>query len=276
MSIKKTFQNAVSYVVLAIFLVYWLFPIGMAFMNSFKTNTEIFTNILAWPSSFSFENYIRTFERMNYMRSLSNTLMIVALGVSLIVICSSIAGWKLARTKTKCSNAIFGLFVFSLLIHFSSIMIPLYRVLLNMNLLNTLYGLSFVYVGFGVRMGIFLYHGFTKGISSEVEESAAIDGCSALQTFVYIVFPLLKPITITICITNTLWIWNDFLLPLIVLSDNRRHTLLLSTSGLFGQYSNDWSAILSALILAAIPAIILYVFFQKNILDGISDGAMKG
>jgi raffinose/stachyose/melibiose transport system permease protein len=125
-------------------------------------------------------------------------------------------------------------------------------------------------------MAIFLYHGFVKSIPEEIEESAVMDGCNSIQTFIYIVFPLLKPITMTICITNVLWIWNDFLLPLIAISDNKKYTLLLSTNTLFGQYSSDWTAILSALILAAIPVIIFYAFFQKSILKGIADGAMKG
>ena len=110
----------------------------------------------------------------------------------------------------------------------------------------------------------------------DLEESAAIDGCSNLQIFFHIVFPQLKPITATICITNVLWVWNDFLLPLIVISDNKKYTLLLSTNTLFGQYSSDWTAILSALILAAIPVVIFYALFQKQILKGISDGAVKG
>lgn len=155
-------------------------------------------------------------------------------------------------------------------------MIPLYRVTLMLKIKNSLLGLSLVYAGLGVSMAIFLYHGFVKGIPVELEEAASIDGCSSLQTFFIIILPLLKPITATVCITNVLWIWNDFLLPLIVISDNKKYTLLLSTNTLFGQYSSDWTAILSALILAALPVIIFYAFFQKQILKGISDGAVKG
>lgn len=125
-------------------------------------------------------------------------------------------------------------------------------------------------------MAIFLYHGFVKSIPVELEEAAAIDGCGPLRTFFRVVFPLLMPITATIAITNVLWVWNDFLLPLIVLSDQKKYTLLLSTNTLFGQYSRDWTAILSALILAALPVIVFYAFFQKKILQGISDGAIKG
>lgn len=163
-----------------------------------------------------------------------------------------------------------------MLIPFSSIMIPLYKVVLALKIKNSLLGLSFVYAGLGVSMAIFLYHGFVKGIPQELEEAAAIDGGSRMKIFFLIILPLLKPITATICITNVLWVWNDFLLPLIVISDNKKYSLLLSTNTLFGQYSSDWTAILSALILAAIPVIIFYALFQKQILKGIADGAVKG
>lgn len=155
-------------------------------------------------------------------------------------------------------------------------MIPLYKVVLALKIKNSLLGLSFVYAGLGVSMAIFLYHGFVKGIPQELEEAAAIDGGSRMKIFFLIILPLLKPITATICITNVLWVWNDFLLPLIVISDNKKYSLLLSTNTLFGQYSSDWTAILSALILAAIPVIIFYALFQKQILKGIADGAVKG
>ena len=151
-----------------------------------------------------------------------------------------------------------------------------YRVTLALNIKNSLVGLSFVYAGLGVSMAVFLYHGFVKSIPMEMEEAAAIDGCGSLQTFFRIVLPMLKPITATICITNVLWVWNDFLLPLIIISDNKEYTLLLSTNTLFGQYSSDWTAILSALILAALPVIVFYAIFQKQILKGIADGAVKG
>ena len=155
-------------------------------------------------------------------------------------------------------------------------MIPLYKVVLALKIKNSLLGLSFVYAGMGVSMAVFLYHGFVKGIPMELEEAAAMDGSGRIQTFFKIVLPMLKPITATITITNVLWVWNDFLLPLIVVSNNKKYTLLLSTNTLFGQYSSDWTAILSALILAAVPVIIFYAVFQKQILKGITDGAVKG
>lgn len=273
---KRSILSAGVYLFLIVSALFTLSPLILALMNSFKTNGEILTNVLSLPKSISGENYVRSFDKMHYLQSLVNTVILAGGSVSLIVLFSALAGWKLCRTKTKLSGFLLSLFVFSMLIPFSSIMIPLYKVVMVFNIKNSLIGLCFVYAGLGVSMAIFLYHGFVKGIPKELEEAAAIDGCSPLQTFFRIVFPMLKPVTATICITNVLWIWNDFLLPLIVISDNKKYTLLLSTNTLFGQYSSDWSAILSALVIAALPVIVFYALLQKQILKGITDGAMKG
>lgn len=273
---KRSILSAGVYLFLIVSALFTLSPLILALMNSFKTNGEILTNVLSLPKSISGENYVRSFEKMHYLQSLVNTVILAGGSVSLIVLFSALAGWKLCRTKTKLSGFLLSLFVFSMLIPFSSIMIPLYKVVMALKIKNSLIGLCFVYAGLGVSMAIFLYHGFVKGIPKELEEAAAIDGCSPLQTFFRIVFPMLKPVTATICITNVLWIWNDFLLPLIVVSDNKKYTLLLSTNTLFGQYSSDWSAILSALVIAALPVIVFYALLQKQILKGITDGAMKG
>ena len=273
---RRKLGGALVHLLLIIGALFWLAPLLLALMNSFKTNGELLTNVLSLPQSLSFENYARTLDKMHYFRSLGNTVLLSGVSVTLIILFSSLAGWKLCRTKTRLSKFIFGLFVFSMLIPFSSIMIPIYRVILALKLKNSLLGLSLVYAGLGVSMAVFLYHGFVKGIPQELEEAAEMDGCGQLQVFRYMVFPLLKPITATVCITNVLWVWNDFLLPLLVISDNKTYTLLLSTNTLFGQYSSDWTAILSALIIAALPVIVFYAFFQKQILRGISEGALKG
>ena len=273
---KRLISDILVYSLLTAAACFTLFPLLMALMNSFKTNRELLTNVMSWPTGFSLDNYVRTFEKMHYGRSFWNTVLLAALSVTMMILFSALAGWKLCLTKTRLSRFLLKLFVFSMLIPFSSIMIPLYRVTLALNIKNSLVGLSFVYAGLGVSMAIFLYHGFVKSIPMEMEEAAAIDGCGSLQTFFRIVLPMLKPITATICITNVLWVWNDFLLPLIIISDNKKYTLLLSTNTLFGQYSSDWTAILSALILAALPVIVFYAIFQKQILKGIADGAVKG
>ena len=263
-------------ILLGICALYTVFPLGLALMNSFKDNGQLLSNVLSFPTSLNFDNYQRSLEKMSYFRGLGNTIFLAGLSVFFMVLFASLAGWKLCRTKTKLSGFIFGMFVFSMLIPFSSVMIPLYKVVLGLGIKNSLVGLSLIYAGMGESMAIFIYHGFVKSIPVEMEEAAKIDGCSDLQLFFRIVLPMLKPTTATICITNILWVWNDFLLPLIVLSDSKKYTLLISTNTLFGQYSSDWAAILSALILAALPAVILYIAFQKQIIGGITDGAVKG
>ena len=273
---KRNVLSAGVYVFLILCALFTLAPLVLAIVNSFKSNGEILTNVISLPKQITFENYVRSFGKMHYLQSLGNTVFLAGGSVALIVLFSALAGWKLCRTKTRFSKFLLSLFIFSMLIPFSSIMIPLYKVVLALDIKNSLFGLCFVYAGLGVSMAIFLYHGFVKGIPKELEEAAAIDGCSPLQTFFRIVFPMLKPVTATICITNVLWIWNDFLLPLIILSDNKKYTLLLSTNTLFGQYSSDWSAILSALVIAALPVIVFYAMLQKQILKGITDGALKG
>ncbi len=273
---RRLFVSWLVYTALTLLALLTLFPIAMALMNSFKTNGQLLTDVMALPQNLNFDNYARTWNKMHYLRSFGNNVFLATVSVSLIVLFSALAGWRLCRTKTRLSGFLFSLFVFSMLIPFSAIMIPLYRVVLVLKIKNSLLGLGFVYAGMGVSMAIFLYHGFVKGIPFELEEAAAIDGCSMRQTFFSIVIPMLTPVTATIVITNTLWIWNDFLLPLVVISKSERYTLLLSTNTLFGQYNSDWTAILSALILAAVPVIIFYAVFQKRILEGIAEGAVKG
>lgn len=205
-----------------------------------------------------------------------NSAIVSFLGIGGIVFCASLAGYKLSRTSGRLSNLIFFLFVASMLVPFHSIMIPLTRVAKGMGVQGSTYGLALIYIGLGVNMAIFLYHGFVKSIPRELEESAQIDGCNEFQTFFQIIFPLLLPITVTIAILDFLWIWNDFLLPLLMLTDVNRYTLILSTNMLFGEYNKEWPLILSSLVLTAIPVILIYAFFQKFIMEGIAEGAVKG
>ncbi len=251
-------------------------PIVLSLLNSFKTNQELIANVIALPEKYLFSNYVETFIRMEYIKKLLNTIYLATLSVTGIILVSSLGGWILCRTKTKTSKIILSLFVFSMLIPFNAIMIPLYRISIVLNLIDTLTGLAIIYIGLGSGMAIFMYHAFVKSIPYELEEAAYIDGCSKLKVFIYIVFPLLKPISSTVAIMNVLWIWNDFLLPLMHLQSSEKYTLLLSTNSLFGKYTNDWSAILSSLILAVIPVILFYIILQKYILKGIVDGAVKG
>jgi len=273
---KMTGWNLLVLLMLILYSIFSLSPILLAILNSGKTQGEILTNILAFPQNFKFENYLIAFEKINFLRSFLNTMVVVIVGCTGIVLLSAIAGYKLARVKSKLSGFYYSLFVLSMLIPFHSIMITLVKIANVTDLQGKTLGLGIIYIGLGVPMAIFLYTGFIKSIPPELDEAARIDGCGDLRLFFKIIFPQLKPITATIIITNALWMWNDFLLPLLILPNSKTYTILLSTNMLFGQYgNNDWPAILSVLIMAMLPAIVFYLILQKNILKGISEGALK-
>lgn len=252
-----------------------LFPIYMAVLNSVKTQGEMLTGILSWPGSLQLGNYADAFRKTNYLRSLWNTSVVVTAGLAGIVLFSSMAGYKLSRTPGKVSALLFGLFVMSTLIPFHSIMITLVKISKELHLQGSTLGLGLIYIGLGVAVAVFLYHGFVKSIPRELDEAAVMDGCGEFRLYAVVILPLLLPITATIAILNTLWMWNDFLLPLLMLTDYKSYTLLLSTNMLFGEYNNDWSAILASLVLAMLPVIVLYLLLQKYILHGIAEGAIK-
>ena len=273
---KRLWSDIVIYSLLTIAALYTLFPLLMALMNSFKSNRELLTNVMSWPTEWNLDNYIRTYEKMHYGRSFVNTAILAGLSVSLIILFSALAGWKLCRTKTGLSRFLLKLFIFSMLIPFSSIMIPLYKVTLALGIKNSLLGLSFVYAGLGVSMAIFLYHGFVKSIPTEMEEAAAIDGCGSVQTFFRIVLPMLKPITATITITNVLWVWNDFLLPSLLVNRTGMRTLPLKTFLFVSQFVKRWDLATAGLVLGMVPILVFYLFCQKYIIKGVTEGALKG
>lgn len=275
MSIRKISSLSVA-IVLSVAAAITFFPIYMVIVNSFKTQGQMFESFMALPTSLHFENYSQAFHQINLLKSSMNSIIISVIGIGGIVLCASLAGYKLSRTSGRLSGMIFFMFIASMLVPFHSIMIPLTRMAKALSVQGSTYGLAVIYIGLGVNMAIFLYHGFVKSIPKELEESAQIDGCNEFQTFFRIIFPLLLPITVTIAILDFLWIWNDFLLPMLMLTDANRYTLILSTNTLFGEYNKEWSLILAALVLTAIPVIIIYAFFQRFIMEGITEGAVKG
>ena len=275
-SVKKVVVTTLSYIALLTLSVIFLFPIIMGVVNSLKTEAEMFTNILAWPSPARWENYAYVIKDVSIFKHFKNNIIITVVGVAGIIFCSSLAGYKLSRTPGKLSNAIFLMMWMSMLIPFHSIMFSLIRVSQGLRIKDLLIGLPLVYIGLGVNFAIFLYHGFVKNVPREIEEAAMIDGCNMLQGFWWVVFPLLLPITITITILDVLWIWNDFLLPLVMISKYENYTLILVASTFFSTYVTDWSHILPILTLTSLPMIVFYLIFQKYIVKGIADGAVKG
>ncbi|GKU84484.1 carbohydrate ABC transporter permease [Niallia sp. NCCP-28] len=253
----------------------FLVPFYYVISNSLKPFSEILTSTSALPKVLQFENYINAFEKLNFFKVFSNSLIItVASNIVLVVFCS-MAAYMLVRTKKKISNIIFMTFVAAMIIPFQSIMIPLIKTAGSLNLLNSIWGIVIMYLGFGSGMTIFLYHGFIKGIPVELEEAAIIDGCSRFGVFWRIVFPLLKPITVTTVILNSLWIWNDFLLPSLVLQNPELRTIPLATFFFFGQYTKQWDLALAALMIGIIPLLIFFFAMQKHIIKGITSGSIK-
>lgn len=261
-----------------------LSPLFIVVVNSFKSREQIFNNPFAIQSDTSvplFHYYSEAAEQMNFASALTNSLVITVISVVLICLISSMAAWVLVRTKTKLSTFIFTLFIMAMLIPFQTIMIPLKRWMDVLHIggvfhmLDSRYGLIIMYIGFGLPLSVFLFHGFIKNIPVELEEAAKIDGYSNPQIFFKVVAPLLKPIYFTVAILNTLWIWNDYLLPSIVIQSSDLRTIPLSTFYFFGEFTIVWNEALAGLVLTIIPVIIFFIFAQKYIIQGVTNGAVK-
>lgn len=278
MKFEETKFSKASKTILGLCLaVVYLIPIVMLLLASFKTQKNVLKDILGWPNPFITTNYPKVIDKMGYGRALWNSFYITVVSTLIICIFSSMAAWVLVRYKTRASKIIFMMFSLSMLIPFQCVMIPLMSVMgeRGLNIMNP-GGLIFAYLGFGSAMSIMLYHGFIKGIPVELEESAAIDGCGMFQTFWKIVFPLLTPITTTVGILNIMWIWNDYLLPSLVIGGGEKwRTLPLKTFSFFGAFSSRWDYASAALILSMIPIVIFYMIAQKWIIKGVVDGAIK-
>lgn len=262
----------------------FLSPLYIVFTNSFKTQKGIFLNVVSLPFGkyFNPSNYKEAFIQLDFIHSFLNSLFITVVSTVIIIIFASMAAWMLVRTKSKFSTFLFFLFAGAMLIPFQSVMLPLIRLMGMLgravgkpNLFLSPFGLIFMYLGFGSSLSIILYHGFIKNIPMELEEAATIDGCNKFQIFWYIIFPLLKPITVTVSILNAMWIWNDFLLPQLVINKPEWHTIPLKMFYFFGQYSKKWHLALAGLVIAMIPIIVFYFFAQKFIVKGVTEGSIK-
>ncbi|MDR2143893.1 MAG: carbohydrate ABC transporter permease [Treponema sp.] len=275
--LKKRIFTIAVYVLLALIAVYTLAPLWFLFVNSFKGQAEIVDDPMGLPAKFDFQYIFNAIEKINFFRALGITVLITVFGVALIVLVSSMAAWLMVRTKSKMSSFLFMAFVAAMLIPFQAIMYPLIQFFNDIGLKNP-GGLVIMYGGFGLSMSVFLYHGFVKGVPLGIEEAAFIDGCNVFQIFFLIVMPLLKSITVTVIILNSMWIWNDYLLPFLVLADSSSKTLVLElyfARILAGQFGNPWQLIFPAVFVSIIPIVVVFLFLQKFIVRGISEGAIK-
>ncbi|WP_240414531.1 carbohydrate ABC transporter permease [Paenibacillus periandrae] len=254
----------------------FFFPLYLTFVNGFKTYNEVVTSTVALPHVFQFKNFAVVWKQINFLGVFMNSLIITVTSVSGILLISSAAAYQLVRRPGRVSQIIFLTILSSLIIPFQSMMIPLVKVAKDLHLINSLHGIIIMYWGFGIPLALFLYHGFIKSIPRELEEAALIDGSGPAGVFFRILMPLLKPITTTIAILHSLWIWNDFLLPLITLSSKQNRTIPLASSVYFGEYTNEWHLALAALTMAIIPIILFFLFMQRYIIAGITAGSVKG
>lgn len=269
--------NLFFFIFASVLAVLYAFPFAMVLLNSVKDKREVRNEPLAWPTDWKWENFTEAIDRMDYWQALGNSLIITVLSVGAIVITSSMLAYYLARSKTKFSAVTFLVLVASMIVPFQALMIPFVGLFgdRGLGLPGNQFTIAFFYVGFGVALSTFLYHGFISNIPYELDEAAGIDGASPFRTFRSIIFPMLGPVTATVAIINALWIWNDFLLPSVVLLDNEQKTIPLRTFVFFGNYTSDYGLAMAGLVISILPIVIFYFVMQRQIIAGISAGAVK-
>ena len=277
--VHKKAGLAIKIIVLICALVVYMFPFVMVVINSFKIKRDIIKEPMALIGSHgaSLDNYVEAFHKMNFIRAFLNSLCITGVSVVLIIITSAMCAYLFVRMDYKINKIFFGLMIASMVIPFQVIMIPLVSIYGgNLHILNHRLTLILMHVGFSTAQSVFMYHGFIKSnIPMSLEEAAKLDGCTKYQTFFRIVFPLLKPTTATLVILYAMGIWNDFLLPSLVLTQKELYTLPIATQMFYGTYSSDLGLIMASLLMVAAPVIVLYLFLQKYIIAGVVAGAVK-
>ena len=254
----------------------FLLPFYFVIVNSLKPYGEILQNAAALPTHIAWENYANAFQKIQFLRVFFNSLLITALSLVFLVLIGSMASWWMVRKKTIFTTALFFAFVIAMVTPFQSIMIPLMRVVTSLNFINNRLGLVVVYLGYCTPFTVFLYHGFIKSVPKEMEEAALIDGCNTLQTFFLLVIPVIRSMTVTVIILQTLLIWNDFLIPLLILPKRALQTIPLAVYSFFGQYTNRWDFALATLVLGMMPIVLFFLILQKHVVAGIRSGAVKG
>lgn len=280
-------------IIFAVISVVWLSPLFIVLLNSFKRKAYIFRNPFG-ISSFSLSDGIDKWTKgiskamcglLNYTNGIKNTdffrcfglsLWITVGSVFLIALCCSMCAWYITRVHNKVTKGIYMLCLFSMIVPFQMVMFTLSKFSNILHLANPI-GIIVVYLGFGAGLAVFMFTGFIKGIPMEIEEAAVIDGCSPIQEYFSVIFPLLKPTTITIAILDAMWVWNDYLLPSLVLNVNKYKTIPIAVQFLKQSHGQlDWGAMMAVLVLAIVPLVVFYVICQKYIIEGVMAGAVKG
>ena len=276
---KKVKHGGIFTAIFSIISIGYIFPIMLVFINSFKKKAYISRKPFDIPTGKMYvglENYFRGIKQANFLEGAKWSTVITVGSVFLIILCTSMCAWYIVRVKNALTKAIYYLCLFAMIVPFQMEMFTLSK-LANSLGLNTPWGLWIIYLGFGAGLSVFMFTGFVKSIPVEIEEAAMIDGCNPLQTFFGVVLPVLKPTCVTVAILQTMWIWNDYLLPYLVLNLKKYITIPIAVQYLKGGYGSvDMGAMMGVLVLAIIPIIIFYLFCQRYIIEGVVAGAVKG
>ena len=272
--------NKILAVFFTILSLAWIYPMVMILMNSFKEETTITTStafdFVTSENSAGFANYIAALDKQGFLAAFGYSLVITITSVALILVCCSMCAWFIVRVKNRISNILYYLFVFSMVVPFQMLMFTLSNMANTLGF-NTPFNICFIYLGFGAGLAVFMFAGFVKTIPLEIEEAATIDGCNPLQTFFHVVLPIMKPTYISVGILETMWVWNDYLLPYLVLDRTKFQTIPILIQYFRGGYGRvEMGPMFACIMMVIIPIDIMYLLCQRYIIDGVVSGAVKG
>lgn len=279
LSKQKICSNTIAFAFLCLLSAIFLVPILLVLLNSFKSRFYISNSPFAMPNSetfVGFENYLNGLSSSGFFISFIRSVWVSIASVLVIIVCTSMASWFIVRVKNKFTKAIYFLFAFSMIVPFQMVMYTM-TFIVNRISFDNVFGIVFVYLGFGAGLSVFMFTGFVKAVPLEIEEAAEIDGCNPLQTFFLVVFPILKPTIITVSILNSMWVWNDYLLPYLILGTDHKTVPVAIQIAMQGAYgATDYGGFMAMLVLAIISIVIFYIASQKYIIKGVISGAVKG
>ena len=274
----KKSRNIIAFILLLLISAAFIFPVFIVLMNSFKNNLYISSEPFTFPTVESFaslRNYTEGLSKTGFFSAFVTSLFVTVLSVGAIVIFTSMTAWYITRVKNRFTKFSYYAFVFSMVVPFQMVMFTTVKTA-NLLSLDNPWGLIIIYLGFGSGLSVFMFSGFVKSIPIEIEEAAMIDGCGPIRTFFLVVFPLMKPTTITVAILNAMWIWNDYLLPYLVIGSDYK-TIPIAIQYLRGGYGSiDMGAMMAMLVLSILPIVVFYLLCQKHIIKGVVAGAVKG
>lgn len=277
LKIKRRIVMILMLIFLSLFTIIYIYPVFLMFMNSFKPFGEVVSDPIALPKKPTIENFVYVADKIHYLQLFLNNVLITTIGILGIVFFSSLAAYILDRRENNYTKLIYGIIITPMLIPFQTIMITLLKAMNIIHLDQSRVGLGIQYWGFGIPMATFIFFNFMKTIPKEIDESAEIDGASTWKTYCTIIFPLIKPVCFTVIVLDVMWIWNDFLLPLLMVnSSTKTKTLVLAAYTFVGQMNTKWQYAMASMTLTVLPSILIFILLQKYIVEGVVAGAVKG